>query len=256
MLEQEHIKFVQNSLGLVADGIVGPMTEQMMQMVDFLPTSWPMERRMVGYIQYKCNEAGYDAGPVDGYWGPQTDSAWDAYVNGVTTWRDDEGAGGIVDADGWPLQTQTELIKYYGDVGTNQTKVVVPYPHKIAWAPEKTITKITCHEKVADSYIRVLTKVLEHYGQDEIERLHLDMWGGCLNVRKMRGGTKYSTHSWGIAHDYDPANNKLRWKKERALFAKSDYDMWWKFWEEEGWVSLGRTKNYDWMHVQAARVKV
>jgi hypothetical protein len=27
-------------------------------------------------------------------------------------------------------------------------------------------------------------------------------------------------------------------------FAQPEYDAWWRFWEEEGWVSLGRTKNY------------
>lgn len=28
----------------------------------------------------------------------------------------------------------------------------------------------------------------------------------------------------------------------------------WKCWEEEGWVSLGRQRNYDRMHVQAAKL--
>ena len=45
----------------------------------------------------------------------------------------------------------------------------------------------------------------------EIHRLRLDVWGGCLNVRKMRGGTRNSMHSWGIALDYDPQNNQLKW---------------------------------------------
>ena len=25
-------------------------------------------------------------------------------------------------------------------------------------------------------------------------------------------------------------------------------------WEEEGWISLGRARDFDWMHVQAARL--
>ena len=96
--------------------------------------------------------------------------------------------------------------------------------------------------------------MLEEYGEEEIVRLRLDLWGGCLNVRKMRGGTRYSMHSWGIAVDYDPDRNRLKWGRDRAAFAGPDYDVWWRFWEEEGWVSLGRTRNIDWMHVQAAKL--
>lgn len=61
-------------------------------------------------------------------------------------------------------------------------------------------------------------------------------------------------HSWGIAIDYDPDRNQLQWGRDRAVFAGPDYDAWWQFWEEEGWTSLGRTRNFDWMHVQAAKL--
>ena len=40
----------------------------------------------------------------------------------------------------------------------------------------------------------------------------------------------------------------------RFAFARPEYNMWWKLWEEEGWVSLERQRNFDWMHVQAARL--
>ncbi len=111
-----------------------------------------------------------------------------------------------------------------------------------------------CHERVHDSLYRVLDRVLDHYGLEEIQRLRLDLWGGCLNVRKKRGGTTSSMHSWGIAVDYDPLRNKLPWGRTRAAFAKPDYDRWWQLWEEEGWVSLGRTRNFDWMHIQASKL--
>lgn len=251
----EVVKFVQTSFGLIPDGIVGPMTLSMLEM-SAVPAEWSNERKVVGYFQMKAKENGFDPGLVDGYWGPQTQHAWDT-MTGVEPkeWRDDEGIGGIPSEDGWPLQTQLELTRFYGNVGENQSKANSPYPLRIAWDKDKTINRFTCHEKVKDSIERVLQKVLDHYGLEKIQELGLDLWGGCLNVRAMRGGTKYSTHSWGMAIDWDPERNRLRWSKDKANFAKPEYDFWWSCWEEEGWVSLGRAKNYDWMHVQAAKVK-
>ncbi len=98
---------------------------------------------------------------------------------------------------------------------------------------------------VHDSAQRVLKRVLEHYGADRITELRLDRWGGCLNVRKMRGGTKWSMHSWGVAIDYDTEFNKFKWGRDRATLAGSGYDAWWHFWEEEGWVSLGHMRNFE-----------
>jgi len=98
-----------------------------------------------------------------------------------------------------------------------------------------------------------LSGVLAHYGQAEIRRLRLDLFGGCYNYRRMRGGSAWSTHAWGIALDFDPDRNQLSWGRDKASFAKAEFDKWWEIWENEGWTSLGRTKNYDWMHVQATR---
>jgi hypothetical protein len=61
-------------------------------------------------------------------------------------------------------------------------------------------------------------------------------------------------HSWGIAMDYDPERNKLKWGRDKAAFAWPEYDAWWRLWEEEGWISLGRQRNFDWMHIQAAKL--
>jgi len=38
------------------------------------------------------------------------------------------------------------------------------------------------------------------------------------------------------------------------LVRQKDCEAFWKAWEEEGWLSLGRSRNFDWMHVQACRL--
>ncbi len=63
-----------------------------------------------------------------------------------------------------------------------------------------------------------------------------------------------STHSWGIAIDWDADRNPLRATSKTALLATPPYAKFLDLWEEEGFVSLGRARNYDWMHVQAARL--
>lgn len=154
----------------------------------------------------------------------------------------------------WPKQDYNSMVNFYGPVGENQTKLEVPYKLKLAWAPSTTLTKITCHEKVAKSLYSIFENTLKTYGEKEISKLRLDLFGGCLNVRKMRGGSSWSIHSWGAAVDFDPDNNQLKWTKDKASFAKKEYDNFWKIVEKEGWVSLGRERNYDWMHIQSARL--
>ena len=265
MYDKEFIKLAQRKLGLNDDGVVGPNTMAALAAIPGVPNDWPQKRQVIGYIQWLCTRDGINPGPIDGYMGPQTEYAAeqlkakessddDGLWGKLFNWRDDEGADLVVPTTSWPASNQEALTQYYGGVGSNQTKVTVPYPLRIAWQKTKKVTRFSCHEKVADSMVRVLERVQDHYG-DQISELGLDLWGGCLNVRKMRGGTKWSTHSWGIALDWDPERNRLRWKKDKANFAKPEYDVWWKLWEEEGWVSLGRARNYDWMHVQAAKVK-
>lgn len=98
------------------------------------------------------------------------------------------------------------------------------------------------------------TRVHGHYGEQRIRDLGLDLFGGCYNNRKMRGGSNLSMHALAIAIDHDPERNQLRWGRDRAAFAKPVYDAWWRFWADEGWVSLGRERDMDWMHIQAARL--
>jgi hypothetical protein len=239
----------------------GAVTRALGNRVGDLPAEWhgwSSPRQTVAYLQCLCKERSIDVGAIDGFWGPQTDYAFDTlaqllkYGEMPSPWRDDVPS--VANPRNWPVQNEADLNACYGAVGTNQTRIVLPYPHRISWDLRQSTKSYECNVKVHDSLLRVLSNVFDHYGMERIKELRLDRWGGCLNVRTMRGGSSWSMHSWGIAVDYDPDRNQLKWGRAQAAFAQPEYDAWWRFWEEEGWVSLGRTRNYDWMHVQAARL--
>lgn len=223
--------------------------------------SWNTDRRKIAAGQIFAKELGIDVGVIDGLYGPQTKQAFSELNYFLLTgkefpkWRDNIVSSPIVNTTKekiiWPYQKDVE--KFYGNVGENQTTLKLPYNMVIAWDTDKIVTKMTCHEKVHDSLLRIFQNTLNHYGEEQIIKMKLNYFGGCLNVRKMRGGSAWSMHSWGIAVDLDPERNQLSWGRDKATFAKPEYEQFWKFVEEEGWISLGRTKNYDWMHFEATK---
>ncbi len=151
----------------------------------------------------------------------------------------------------WPKQDFASMTAFYGPVGERQTTLILPYPMRLSWSPKTEIKKITCHTKVADSLETVLKGILQHYGSEEKIRLdRMDLFGGCINVRKIRHGNSWSIHSWGAAIDIDPDHNQLKWGRDRASMPAKVIEIF----ENEGWVSLGKARNYDFMHFQAARL--
>jgi hypothetical protein len=153
----------------------------------------------------------------------------------------------------WP--TEAECPKFFGAKGENQTSIQLPYAMRLAWDTKVSLNKITCHEKVAEPLGRIFAKLLSEYGYDKLVELGIDLFGGCLNVRLKRGSaSSWSIHSWGVAVDLDPDRNQLRETSRTARFAMPEYLAMWKIIESEGAQSLGRVKNYDWMHWQFARI--
>ena len=242
----------------VIDGLMGPKTLAALATITEINHTWAKTKKVIAAIQVFANEHHIPCKPIDGLWGPITQDAYDQLSAKILNtslepiWRPEE----VVDTNpnSWPKQYTPQFDAFYGAQGSNLVTVDVPYPHKFSWKLSTTVTRISCHAKVADSYVRVLEEVLNTYGQAQISKLKRDVWGGGFNIRPIRGGTKPSMHSWGIAFDYDPNRNQLRWGADKAEFAKPVYEDWWKIWEAEGWVSLGRSRNFDWMHVQAAKV--
>jgi peptidoglycan hydrolase-like protein with peptidoglycan-binding domain len=152
----------------------------------------------------------------------------------------------------WPRQVEVERV--FGAPGANQTPLIPPYPMRLAWETRTPITRFSIHERVHDSAMRCLTRIADSYDAAARADLGIDLFGGCLNVRPMRGGSRLSMHAWGIAIDFDPDRNALRWGHDRARLARPDAARFWAIWAAEGWVGLGRARDYDWMHVQAARL--
>ncbi len=225
------------------------------------PYNWSKSRRLIAYKQLVCYQLDIGVGGIDGLMGPQTEAAlfaWEAGKNGLSYDRVDKApqTSSRTIKEVFPTQAQvrTGSSKYYGKVGENQTMLHTPYPMKLAWDTNRNVSRFSCHEKVKDSLFNILTRTLSHYGPKRLIELRLDMFGGCLNIRPIRRGKVMSIHSWGCAVDIDPVNNKLSWGKDRAKLAERDYDPFWDIVYDEGWIGLGPEKDYDWMHIQAARL--
>lgn len=227
------------------------------------------------WIQSRLTSHGFPVGPIDGVIGDKTVAAIKAFqaarglpVSGagdaatvaalrstsagivVRPIGDDQPAPTIKSV--WPRQP--DVPAFYGAVGTGQTSIAIPFDMWLAWDKSVRVRKMTLHTKVAASAERVLQAVAGLYSAQERKTIGLDLFGGSLNVRKMRGGSAWSMHSWGIAIDFDPERNQLKWGRDKARLAQSDAVPFFLEWEKEGWLSLGRARNFDWMHVQAARL--
>lgn len=267
-LVQQHLQSLGHYNGPI-DGRPGAGTEAgtnwvITQRTTELPVgslNYPLDRRMILVLQLMCKDKAIDCEPIDGYWGPVTQNAYESLLHLLATgqlppnWRDEEPSD--ANPQSWPRDTgnQAAMRAFYGAPGSPPIKKIrCPWTLRLAWDTSVRVTYVGCHAKVADSAERVLSKVHAHYGDAELKRLRLDLYGGCFFSRKKRGGSSWSTHAWAVALDWDPARNQLKWGRDRATLDHRDYDFWWRSWEGEGWVSLGRSRNFDWMHVQAARL--
>lgn len=151
------------------------------------------------------------------------------------------------------MLTESQIIQKYGQPGdpSRLTTITLPYPMRIAWDKTKSVKKIQCHELIAGQLLNVFNELLAHYGFAEIQRLGIDLFGGCLNVRLMRGSqTKWSRHSWAIAIDLDPERNGLKSTWSQAQFSKPEYKFMVDTFYKHGFMSYGKDRDYDAMHFE------
>lgn len=227
-------------------------------------------------IQRKLAAYGFYTGKIDGIAGPKTKAAVEGFqrLNGLKVdgdpgpntqaalWSEPLPIRDYVPpfeahpaAKVWPRQKDVPTVfGQHGNPRATAGKVILPIRFRIAWDTDKTVGSYVCHELVAEPMTRIWQYAVEHYGEDQFRRIGLDLFGGCFNDRKMRGGSNYSMHSYGIAYDVDPVRNQLKWGRDKARLDDAVYDPFWRIVEGTGAVSLGRVANYDWMHFQFARL--
>ena len=149
--------------------------------------------------------------------------------------------------------TQAQILKKYGKPSESPDFLVMidlPYPMRLAWDLDTTVTRMRCHKLVADKFKGVFTELLCVYGLPKIKELGIDLFGGCFNYRVMRGGSSWSTHAFGVAIDLDPKRNLLNETKKTARFARKEYKPMIDIFYKWGFESLGVEKDYDWQHFQ------
>ncbi|VAW63663.1 hypothetical protein MNBD_GAMMA09-1097 [hydrothermal vent metagenome] len=221
--------------------------------------AWSAKRKSVAYLQIAARDNNIDSGQIDGLYGPQTEAASQALAALSATGSPPRAFEDITplreNPNNFPVEQVDALDDFYGKpCAARLVKVPCPWVLRLDWDLRTTTRTISIHEKLSDSLERILNKAYQAYGIDGIKKYGLDRYGGSFNCRKKRGSTSaWSTHAWGISIDWFPSKNKLKWRSDKASLAHEDLDAWWELWEKEGWVSLGRSEDRDWMHVQAAK---
>lgn len=145
-----------------------------------------------------------------------------------------------------------QIIDIFGKPGDDRNLVTIemPYSRKISWDKKKSINRMQCHKLLGPVFYKIHSEILDIYGLTAISALEIDLFGGCYNFRKMRGGSDWSRHSWGIAEDISPEKNSLKMSKKNAQFAKKPYDKMIQIYYDNGFVNQGVEKGFDFMHFE------
>lgn len=240
MTQKDQIKAIQGKIGVTADGIIGPKTLTALCTV-FGITKSDVEKAVIKLLQTKLGVT------ADGIIGPKTLAALcnELHINVQTpTTTPSKGK--------WPTQAEVRSGKsIFGKVGCEGDLVNITPAYPIYYDGRELKT-IRVHKLIAEDVAQILQEVKDAYGLEAIHRLRLDQYAGSYNFRKITSGKSYSMHAWGIAMDWDANNNTYSMHKPKASLSKPECEKWWEIWEAHGATSLGRARDYDWMHVQFA----
>ncbi len=138
------------------------------------------------------------------------------------------------------MVTSAQCLKKYGDPQLERNMIVwdIPQNLEVGVIPKK----LYCNRDL----IQPLTNALQRLIQTgKIEELKT--WDGCFNIRKKRGLSSMSLHSWGIAIDVNAAWNRLGVMPTMS----SDFV---KCFTDSGFDWGGTWKRADGMHFQLSNI--
>ena len=139
------------------------------------------------------------------------------------------------------MVTPAQALKKYGQPSASNPNLVlwdVPTELEIGIIPKR----IYCNKDLIEP-LKKAFKALVDTGHVK----ELKTWDGCFNIRKKRGLSSMSLHSWGIAIDVNAFENGLnQTPKLSAGFVKCFTD--------NGFEWGGTWKRKDGMHFQLAKI--
>jgi hypothetical protein len=115
------------------------------------------------------------------------------------------GLQGVLDAFG-------DIYDFIRDDGTidprweahNIARVDLPFAIPLDWDPAKSARGIRCHRLLAPLFAEVFRRIVADGLRSAVRT-----YGGCYQYRAKRNGSKPSTHSWGIAIDFNVGTNAM-----------------------------------------------
>lgn len=177
----------------------------------------------VEQLQSKLKELGFFGSKIDGSFGPLTDEAVRAFqkknnleVDGVVGEKTlavlsiHVQDSTVLDTSAIkPPKTYQELYDRFGDplqAGWESVNLAFcEVPSSLKCFPlVKGKRGFYCHKKLVTQFQKVFNEINEKGLAKEVYS-----FDGCWNVRKVRGGTKLSLHSWAIAIDINYEGNEL-----------------------------------------------
>lgn len=139
------------------------------------------------------------------------------------------------------MVTSQQALKKYGTPAINN-------PHLVLWDVPKELEiglipkRIYCNKDLIGPLSEAFKKLIETKAVNELKT-----WDGCFNIRKKRGLSSMSLHSWGLAVDMNAFENGLGQtpklsKQFVECFTSSGFD-WGGTWQKK-----------DGMHFQLAKI--